>query len=309
MRSRRTAQVKSPLTPLYLAVAILAWGGNWILMKLVVGDIPAVAFTAIRVVGAAVVVFAFIVATRRPLFPVSEERWPLAGIGLLQIAALLSLGILALRHVAAGRAVVLTYTMQIWAIPLERWLVGQRISGVKLIGAAVSLVGLLLYMEPGMIDWSDPGTLMGNALLLAGAIVWALGACLYRRRVWRSDVWTQTAWQLLVSIPPLSVAAMLGWDRPIVWSPTLIAVFLFNWTVPTALAYWCWARVLAVMPAGTAGQWLLLTPVFAYLASVVVFGDAVTLPIVASIALILAGLLVTVRAPARAAVAPPLASD
>ena len=211
--------MKSLLTPLYLAVAILAWGGNWILMKLVVADIPAVAFTAIRVIGAAAVVFAFIVATRRPLFPVSEERWPLAGIGLLQIAALLSLGILALRHVAAGRAVVLTYTMQIWAIPLERWLVGQRTSGAKLIGAAVSLVGLVLYMEPGMIDWTDPGTLLGNALLLAGAIVWALGACLYRRRVWRSDVWTQTAWQLLVSIPPLSVAAALGWDRPIVWSP------------------------------------------------------------------------------------------
>ena len=201
--------MKSLLTPLYLAVAILAWGGNWILMKLVVADIPAVAFTAIRVIGAAAVVFAFIVATRRPLFPVSEERWPLAGIGLLQIAALLSLGILALRHVAAGRAVVLTYTMQIWAIPLERWLVGQRTSGAKLIGAAVSLVGLVLYMEPGMIDWTDPGTLLGNALLLAGAIVWALGACLYRRRVWRSDVWTQTAWQLLVSIPPLSVAAAL----------------------------------------------------------------------------------------------------
>lgn len=299
----------SRLTPLYLAVAILAWGGNWILMKLVVADIPASVFTALRVIGAAVVVVTFLVATRRPLLPLPEERWPLAMVGLLQIAVLLSVGILGLHYVAAGRAVVLTYTMQIWAILLERWLVGQRISGPKLIGSAVSLAGLLLYMEPGMIDWTDPGTLLGNGLLLGGAVVWALGAVLYRRRLWRSDVWTQTAWQLLVSIPLLCVAAAFGWDRPLVWSPTLVAVFVFNWTVPTALAYWCWARVLAAMPAGTAGQWLLLTPVFAYVASVAVFGDPVTPLIVASITLILAGLLLTVRAPARVTAAPPIASD
>jgi drug/metabolite transporter (DMT)-like permease len=302
--------VTSRLTPLYLAVAILAWGGNWILMKLVVADIPASVFTAMRVIGAAAVVVAFLLATRRPLLPLPEERWSLAIVGFLQIAVLLSLGILGLRHVSAGRAVVLTYTMQIWAIPLERWLVGQRMPAAKLIGAAVSLAGLLLYMEPGLVDWTDTGTLVGNGLLLAGAIVWALGAVLYRRRPWRSDVWTQTAWQLLVSIPPLCVAALFGWDRPVVWSTTLVAVFVFNWTVPTALAYWCWARVLTVMPAGTAGQWLLLTPVFAYVASVVVFGDAVTLPILTSIVLILAGLLVTVRAPSRiTATVPPIASD
>ena len=286
----------SRLTPLYLTVAILSWGGNWILMKLIVGDLPAIAFTLIRVAGAAAVVVALLVATRRPLLPLRAERLPLAGIGLLQVAALLSLGILGLHYVQTGRAVVLTYTMQIWAIPLERWLVGQRLSRVKLAGAGVSLAGLLLYMEPGMIDWHDPGALIGNGILLSGAVVWALGAVLYRRRAWHSDVWTQTAWQLLVSVPPLCLGALVGWDRPIVWSAKLLAVFVVNWTVPTALAYWCWARVLAVMPAATAGQWLLLTPVFAYVASVFIFGDPVTLPILASIALILAGLLLTVRA-------------
>jgi len=294
-----TAAVTSRLTPLYLAVAILSWGGNWILMKLIVGDLPAIAFSLLRVAGAAVVVVTLLIVTRRPLLPLPEERLPLAAIGWLQVAALLSLGILGLHYVQTGRAVVLTYTMQIWTIPLERWLVGHRISGVRLVGAAVSLAGLLLYMEPGLIDWRDPDTLIGNAILLSSAVVWALGACLYRRRAWRSEVWTQTAWQLLVSVPPLALVALIGWDRPIVWSAKLLAVFVINWTVPTALAYWCWSRVLMAMPAATAGQWLLLTPVFAYVASVFIFGDPVTPAIVASIALILAGLLLTVRATAR----------
>jgi drug/metabolite transporter (DMT)-like permease len=285
------------LTALYLSAVILAWGGNWLLMKLVVADIPPLAFTALRVTGAAAVVAGVLVATGRPLLPPREERRPLAMIGLLQVAVLLGVGIFALRYATAGRAVVLTYTMQLWAIPLERWLVGDRLSRGKLIGAGVSATGLLLYLEPGLIDWTDTRALFGDALLIAGAVAWALGSCLYRRRQWRSDNWTQIAWQFAVSIPLLWLAAALTWDRSIAWSATLAGVILFNWLVPTALAYWCWARVLTAMPTAIAGQWLLLTPAFGYLASAAVFGDTVTPSMLVSVGLILVGLVVASRSP------------
>jgi drug/metabolite transporter (DMT)-like permease len=289
--------LSSALTPVYLGAVILAWGGNWLLMKLVVADIPPLVFTALRLTGATAVVAGVLVATGRPLLPPRDERRPLAAIGLLQVAVLLGVGIFALRCATAGRAVVLTYTMQFWAIPLERWLVGTRLSRGKLVGAGISAIGLLFYLEPGLADWTDTSALFGDALLIAGAISWALGSCLYRRRRWHSDFWTQTAWQFAVSTPPLWLAATLTWNQPIAWSATLAGVFLFNWLVPTALAYWCWARVLTAMPAAVAGQWLLLTPALGYLGSAAAFGDPVTPAMLVSVGLILVGLAIASRAP------------
>ena len=62
----------------------------------------------------------------------------------------------------------------------------------QLLGAAIGFAGLVLFMHPGLVDWSDRDVLAGNALLLLAAFTWALGSCLYRRQAWRSPFWAQT---------------------------------------------------------------------------------------------------------------------
>ena len=42
----------------------------------------------------------------------------------------------------------------------------DRCARGQLIGAAVGFAGLLLFMNPGLVDWSDPRVLAGNAMLL-----------------------------------------------------------------------------------------------------------------------------------------------
>ena len=51
-----------------------------------------------------------------------------------------------------------------------------------------------------------------------------------------------------------------------------------------------------MMPAAVAGQVLALTPVGGFLLSVAMFGGAVTADVVASILLIVAGIILTLRA-------------
>src|SRR5438034_838433 len=79
---------------------------------------------------------------------------------------------------------------------------------LRLIGAAIGFAGLLLFMNPGLVDWSSGRTLLGNACLLLSAIAWAFGSCLYRRRIWRTGFWTQTFWQLVVSAPVVLAFAL-----------------------------------------------------------------------------------------------------
>jgi len=287
---------RAVLTAAYLGTVILSWGSNYVLMKLALPSIAPLAFAAIRVAGAGVVVAGLLALARRDFLPVPAERLPLAAIALLQVAGILGLSILGLRYVSAGRAAVLVYTMQLWAMPLGHWLVGDRVAPRQVIGGIIGFAGLALYFNPALIDWHDRRALLGNGLLILAAMSWALGACLYRRRTWRSGLWSQTFWQMATGAIPLALAAAASWERPIAWSAGLLAIFVFNWLIATALAYWCWTQVLTMMSAATAGQVLMLTPMVGYVLSSVVFGDPLTPGVLICLGLILAGLTLTVGA-------------
>ncbi len=284
------------IVTLYLAIIVVSWAGNWPLMKLALADAPPLSFVLLRLVGTLALLAPALVLLRAPLLPVRGERCGLFVVGQLQVSGFLICSIIGLAIVPAGRAIVLAYTMPLWAIPFELWLEPERLGRFQLAGAALGFAGLLLFMNPGLVDWGDWRVLGGNGLLLLAAICWALGSILYRRRVWRSTFWAQTFWQIAVSTVAVAAIALPGaLGEPIHWSAGFVAILAYNWIVTTALGYFLWSKVLSVMPAGVAGQVVALTPIGGFLLSAAIFGGAVTVDVVLSIVLIVAGIILTLR--------------
>jgi len=281
---------------LYLAIIVVTWAGNWPLMKLALDDAPPLVFVLVRLIGTVVLLGPALHAMRVPLLPIPGERLGLFWVGQFQVAGFLLFAIVGLAIEAPGRAIVLAYTFSLWAIPIGLLLGVERLSRFHLIGAAIGFAGLVLFMNPGLVDWTSGRTLLGNVFLLLAAIAWALGSCLYRRRIWRTGFWTQTFWQLAVSAPVvLAFALPQMTGEPTHWSVSLVAILVYNWVVTTAIGYFLWALVLTAMPATTAGQVLALTPVGGFLLSTIIFGGAVTTDVVVSIGLIVAGIILTLR--------------
>ena len=296
--ARATATARPPpLAYVYLAAIVLSWALNWPLMKLAIGSVPPFLFVLLRLAGSVLLVAPALAASGQGLVPARGERRDLFWVGQFQITGFLLCSIIGLKLVPAGRAIVLAYTMPLWAIPIGRFLWPEPIGRAQLAGAAIGFFGLMLFMNPALVDWHDPVAVAGNALLIAAAMLWALGSCLYRQRRWHSPFWVQTLWQLAVSLPPVAVVAFaVGFGgAPLRWSPEVVAILLYNCVVTTALGYFLWSRVLSMMPAATAGQVLTLTPVGGFVLSVLLFGGAVTLDVALSIALIVAGIFVTLR--------------
>jgi drug/metabolite transporter (DMT)-like permease len=288
---------RPPIVYLYLAITVVSWAANWPLMKLALADAPPFVFVLLRLGGTLALMAPALLVIREPLLPVPGERFGQFVVGLLQVAGFLIFGIVGLSILPAGRAIVLAYTMPLWAIPVEIWLAPQILRRGHLVGAAVGFAGLLLFMNPGLVDWSDVRVLLGNAMLLLAAICWALGSVLYRQRVWRTGFLAQTFWQLLASLPAIALVAMpavLG--EQVRWSFGLGLILAYNWIVTTALGYFLWNKVLTAMPAAVAGQVMALTPVGGFLLSAAIFGGEVSLDVLASIALIVAGIVLTLRA-------------
>ena len=275
---------------------IISWAGNWPLMKLALGQVPPLLFVLLRLLGSLVLIAPVLVATRQPLLPVRGERMGLLCVGELQVGGFLIFSIIGLALLPAGRAIVLAYTMPLWAIPIGLFLWPEPLSRNQLVGAAIGFAGLALFMNPSLVDWGNGRILVGNTLLLLAAITWALGSCLYRRRTWRSPFWVQTLWQLAVSIIPVGAIALTGAAAgPMRWSWGVIAILTYNCIVTTALGYFIWGKVLSMMPAATAGQVVTLTPIGGFLLSAMIFGGTMTGDVVLSIALIVVGIFVTLR--------------
>jgi drug/metabolite transporter (DMT)-like permease len=275
---------------------VATWAGNWPLMKLALGQAPPLVFVLFRLIGTLALIAPLLAATGQPIVPVRGERLRLFWVGQLQVAGFLICSIVGLAIVPAGRAIVLAYTMPLWAIPIGLFLWPEALGRGQLAGAAIGFAGLILFMNPGLVDWGNGRILVGNALLLLAAIGWALGSCLYRRRAWRSPFWVQTLWQLAVSVVPVGAIALIGaGGGPVHWSLGLVAILAYNCIVTTALGYFLWNKVLSMMPAATAGQVLTLTPITGFVLSTLIFGGTMTADVVVGIVLIIGGILVTLR--------------
>ena len=297
MAGLQTVTASPPrLAYVYLGVMVATWAANWPLMRLALAHAEPMVFVSLRMAGSVAFLAPLLVVLRRPLLPVARERLALFWIGLFQVTGFIVFSIIGLAIVAPGRAIVLAYTMPLWAIPISLALTREMPAASKLAGAAVGFAGLVVFMNPALVDWTDPREVAGNLLLLLAAICWALGSCLYGRRLWRSDFWAQTFWQLAMGAVTIVVPAIvLEPDWSVRWTPGFSAILVYNWTVTTALGYFLWNKVLAVMSPAVAGQVLTLTPICGFLLSALIFGGAITVDIVAGILLIAAGLVLTLR--------------
>jgi drug/metabolite transporter (DMT)-like permease len=284
------------LAYLYLGIMVATWAGNWPLMRLALADTEPMVFASLRMAGSIAILAPILAVLRRPLLPVPAERLGLFWVGLFQVTGFIVFSIVGLAIVVPGRAIVLAYTMPLWAIPLGLILSRQVLSGSRLAGAAVGFAGLVVFMNPALVDWADLREVAGNLLLLLAAICWAVGSCLYGRRPWRSDVWAQTFWQLAAGAVTIIVpAVVLEPDWSVRWTPGFAAILGYNWIVTTTLGYFLWNKVLAVMSPAVAGQVLTLTPISGFLLSTLIFGGTITVDIVAGVLLIAIGLVFTLR--------------
>jgi len=103
-------------------------------------------------------------------------------------------------------------------------------------------------------------------------------------------------WQLATGTVTILVPAVfLERDWSVQWTPGFAAIVTYNCIVTTALGYFLWNQVLAIMSPAVAGQVLTLTPISGFLLSTMIFGGAITADIVGSILLISIGLVLTLR--------------
>jgi O-acetylserine/cysteine efflux transporter len=167
------------------------------------------------------------------------------------------------------------------------WL-GERLGMRKVFGMVVAFAGIYLIAGEPRIQ----GQVVGIALVLAGAFMWAVGQAMMRRLGELGGI-TAIAWVAVMAAPQLLFASLmlesdhLDHIRSAGWQVWIAVVYLG--VVMTAIGYGCWYHVLGRYEVNQVAPFILLTPVTSVLGGWLMLGEGITLHIFAGGVLVVTG--------------------
>jgi drug/metabolite transporter (DMT)-like permease len=292
---------------LLMAVVIVLLGLNWPILKLGLRGADPLWFATIRILLAALAYAVLLVAQRRLALPNRQDMPVLLGVGVFQMGIMIGLMTFGLKHVDAGRSVILVYTTSLWVLPGAVLFLGERANRWQIAGLLVGLAGVVILFNPLHFAWHDRMALIGNACLLLCALSWAVALLMVRGHRWRLDPLQLLPWQSLVgAVMLLPFAAWQeGWSPHLPWGTGFVLVLAYNVVPAGAFALWGIMAAGRVLPAITLSIGQLATPVVGVASAAVMLGERPSPEKVVGLACILSGVALATfagrRATARAA--------
>jgi drug/metabolite transporter (DMT)-like permease len=290
-----------PATGIALLCALtILWGSNWPAMKLALREIDPWTFRSLCLVVGGAAVLGLARLGRQPLRVPPAERGPLLWAAFFNITAWHLLSAYALRLIPAGRASIVAYTMPLWTVLLARLVLGEPLTGPRWLGLGLGLMGLvaLLGGDLGLLGQAPAGT----ACMLGGALAWAIGTVLLKRRPWTLSTMGMTGWQLVLgAVPLLAGALVLGSWAPLAHlSPPAAVGVVYAVLVGIVFCHYAWFKVVELLPSGVAAIGTLGIPVVGAVSSALVLGEPLGAREAIALVLVVAGLAVVFRERPRA---------
>lgn len=278
-----------------LLITAFSWGLNWPLVKYLLSELPP--FTTRALAGAIGLTAAFAFAAWRgeALMPPPGQWRPLAISAFLNFTSFAAASTLGMLWLSASEAVIIAYTMPLWAVLLAWPLLGERPGLARIAALMLGLGGVAVLMSSEPINVTS-AKLPGMLIAFAGAWLFALGTVLTKRRPPALPPVASVAWQVGLGSAPMAVPALF--EHPhwaAVPEPAWLGVVWLG-LVPVTFAYVAWFRALRLLPASTASVAILMVPVIGVFGSGLLLGEPLGARQLGALALTLLGVGLAVRA-------------
>ena len=276
-----------------LLMCCLFWGFQQVMVKVTVAELPPVFVSAVRGVGATLLLWLWCRWRGVRLFERDGSLWAglLAGSLFAVEFAFIYLG---LQHTSASRLTVFLYTSPFWvAALLPLFIRSERLRPVQWLGMVCAFAAVVFALREGFGSGDATGDLMG---LAAGAL-WGLTTVAIRAtNLTRLSAEKLLFYQLAVSTVVLGLLSHgMGEPWGNTWSGFAIGSVVVQTVVGAFASYLAWMWMLGHYPATQISAFVFLTPLFALLFGVLWQGEAVTLPLVMSLTLVAVGIVLVNR--------------
>jgi drug/metabolite transporter (DMT)-like permease len=298
MTMQNKPSAKAHITPaglMFLAITSLGWGFNWPVTKFLLSELsPLTLRGGTGVIGAGLLAVLAVMSGQS--LRVDPGQW-----GRLILAAALNVGAwmalmgLALLWLPASEAALIAYTMPVWASLLAWFVLGERMTWLRVLALALALAGLAAIMGANGIS-ASAAKLPGIVMALGGSVGFALGTVLAKKLPLRLPPITAAAWQIGLGCFPVAVVGLLietsHWNAvtSIGW-----LLVIYSTVVQFCIAYVAWFAALARLPASVAAIGTMAVPVIGVLASAIALHEPLGPGQIAALVFTLAGVVLATR--------------
>lgn len=276
MTTRLTAQ-----TALLLTMPPLLWAGNAIVGRMAVGSISPLLLNSLRWL----VAFVILLPLGWRVLRAESQLWRRMSyflvLSLIGVGSYNAFQYLALQTSSAINVTLITSSLPVWMLGVGAVCYGERPRRMQVVGAAVSLIGVLLVLTRG--DWSALANVQlvpGDLFVIVGIIAWAFYSWMLARPSdpsIRSWPWAEFLLaQVALGAVWASIAAFGEWSvgaAHVEWSGWIVALLLYVAIGPSLIAYRCWGTGVQRAGPAVASFFNNLTPVFAAILSSAVLGE------------------------------------
>lgn len=253
-----------------------AWGFNWIAAAVALREMTP---WSLRFAGAgmgAATLFAAAILTGQNLRVPRGEYVHVMVAGFFNVAAFQILSAFAQLNGATSRAIIITYSMPIWATLLSWLMLRERLNGVGMLAFGLCVAGITILVWP-LFAGALPTFVFYS---LACALGWAF-ATVYMKWV-KATVppLANAAWQLLFGFVFIAAGTFVFDGYPRLWplhGETWLAI-VYVGLFGVGLAHFLWWAIIGRLPTITASIGALLVPVVGVTASTIFLSERPTTP-------------------------------
>jgi len=301
------------LTPRLIGLLLLPpllWAGNAIVGRLVTGNVPPLAFNALRWCVALLLLLPLgwrVLASASAREQILARWRTLSVLGLLGVGAYNALQYMALTTSSAMNVTLIASSMPVWMLAIGAIFYRERPTAQSLLGAVLSLAGVAVVLGRGdLAVLAQVRFVVGDLLMIVAIIGWATYSWLLARPhpSMRGDARPNWSWaeflliQMMFGLVFAGAAAgaeVLVVGEPIKWSGWVLLALLYVAVGPAIIAYRSWGLGVAQAGPEIAAFFSNLTPLFAAVLSAAVLGEAPQPYHGVAFALIVGGIVVSAR--------------
>lgn len=283
----------------YAALLLLAliWGASFLFIKLAVRDMsPATLVLSRAVLGA--FTLGLIFATRRQTpFPAGTRARLLPFLVMAIFGSLLpwfgfGFGELS---ISSALASILNATTPLWTAIFAYWVTpGERPSGLNYLGVAIGFLGTGILIAPDLIGQPLRATTLGTLAVAGAAASYAVAALVQRRRLRGVSPLQVGFWQLTLTAP-LALAGSLPTIGRTHLGLASIGAMLFLGVGASGVGFLLYYFIMNTLGATRATTVTFLLPITAVFWGASLLREAITIPILAGMVVILLGVFLTSR--------------
>ena len=287
-----------------LTLPPLLWAGNAVVGRLVAPLVSPMTLNLLRWLIAFVILLPMAGAVLHPKSPLWPQWRRFLLLGLLSTSGYNALLYLALNTSTPINVTLVGASTPVWMLLIGRYVYAQPISGRQMLGAALSIAGVVLVMCRG--DWAQLTRLhwvVGDVYVLLASMGWAYYSWLLAhptpesapiRADWAAFLLAQIVFGLVWSAAFTGAEWATANGRLDMGWP-LAAALLFIACGPALLAYRSWGAGVGRAGPAVAGFFINLTPLFTALLSSAVLGETPQMFHVTAFVLIVPGIVLSSR--------------